>query len=183
MKHIVLSNYRCGTTWYCESLAKQENCENFDEFIHEQCSYNQKVKNLSYFITTKNVVGKVFPYHISNLEPAGHHSTCRKIFDEILGLSKLTIIKRKDTDAQIKSYVVAKLLGRSNKAGWHDEFDEEVTIHCAKGVYEEYANFITDQNAQLEKIIKHYEHDVVYYEDFASDELRYNRPVKLHITD
>ena len=79
--------------------------------------------------------------------------------------------------------MIAKLLGRSNKAGWHDEFKDEVTIHCAKGMYEDYANFITDQNARLEKIIKHYEHEVVYYEDFASDQLRYNRPVKLHITD
>jgi hypothetical protein len=183
MKHIILSNYRCGTTWYCSNFAKENKLTNMDEFIHEQYAYNQKVKNLSQFITSTNVIAKAFPYHVGHLEPAGHHSTCRKIFDEILGLSTLTVIKRRDVDAQIKSYAIAKLLGKSNKAGWHDEFDQEITIHCAKGMYNQYAEFIVNQNAQLEKIIRHYEHEVVCYEDFATEELRYNRPVNLHITD
>lgn len=182
MKHLVLSNYRCGTTWYCNHLAEKHSANNFDEIFHDNFNSKQKLKGgLLYLESKEPVVAKIFSTHIDSLE----NKNLLSLYGKIVNSSKVYYIKRRDIKAQVDSYIKALHMGYKKKIDWHDEIIENEEIIISRSEYENYANFILFNNAKIKRVAETPGLDVetVIFEDFALPENRYNRNVTLTITN
>ena len=182
MKHLVLSNYRCGTTWYCKHLAEKNSANNFDEIFHDNFSSKQKLKGGVLYLESKDpVVAKIFPTHIDSLE----NSNLVSLFGKIVNKSKVYYIKRRDVKAQVDSYIKALHMGFNKKIDWHADIIEHEEIVISRSQYEDYVNFILVNNAKIKRIADTPGLDVetIIFEDFALVENRYNRNITLTITN
>ena len=181
MKHLVLSNYRCGTTWFCKHLAEKHSANNFDEILHNNYTVSEKLKGCALYLESKKpVVAKIFPTHIDAIE----NTNISKLYGKLINSSKLYYIKRRDIKAQIDSYIKALHLGFTQKIDWHTEVLEEQVITISRSEYEQYANFIISMNEKVKRLANTPGLDVeqIIFEDFATPEERYKRKIVLEVS-
>lgn len=182
MKHLVLSNYRCGTTWFCNNLAKEYSANNFDEIFHSNFKVSEKLKGAHLYLDSDApVVAKIFPSHIDDIQ----NKNLNSLFGKMVNRSKLYYIKRRDVKSQIDSYIKALHMGFNKKIGWHEDILDSNEIKISREEYDQYADYILNLNAQIKMFCRTpgLNVETVIFEDFATKENRYNRNISLTITN
>lgn len=138
---LVLSTYRSASTWYCSALAERNTLYNYDELFHEsQCDlHKQSLRELA---RNNSCVVKIFPYHFSS-------TPVPLLIDKLINIaSEVHVVVRKDFDAQLRSYYIAKQL-----RDWHSDIDSAAVTYDDEK-WQQYHKFLYNQHVELSNIVK-----------------------------
>lgn len=167
---LVLTNYRTGSTNFCQYLAKEHNYLNCDEIFHPLRN-DQQQENIQLIKDNPRTVVKVMPYQLLNAKTPN-------LLDLLVDLSeKIYVLVRKDVYNQCKSYYIAMQL----RNHWHDNFKSTKEVTYNKDDWEHSLYFILDQYSKLLEIAKTLPQFELIYTHQISDSVKYHRPVKWDI--
>lgn len=167
---LVLTNYRTGSTNFCQYLAKEHNYLNCDEIFHPLRN-DQQQENIQLIKDNPRTVVKVMPYQLLNAKTPN-------LLDLLVDLSeKIYVLVRKDVYNQCKSYYIAMQLSNH----WHDNFKSTKEVTYNKDDWEHSLYFILDQYSKLLEIAKTLPQFELIYTHQISDSVKYHRPVKWDI--
>lgn len=163
-KIIVLASYRTGSTALCDVLSKQFKAKNHDEFFHA-CRNQRGYDTIKLY----NYIIKIMPDQV--MEP---------YFSELIKISKIYGIYRKDIVAQIASYFIAM-----KRNVWHNikfQDTENYELPYEEQNLETVSKRITDLNETYKNIFRPLCHVEFAYEDIEQSLLKvsnykvYNKP-------
>lgn len=167
---LVLTNYRTGSTNFCQYLAKEHNYLNCDEIFHPLRN-DQQQENIQLIKDNPRTVVKVMPYQLLNAKTPN-------LLDLLVDLSeKIYVLVRKDVYNQCKSHYIAIQL----EDHWHSNFKNTKEITYNKDAWEHSLYFICDQYSKLLKITKTLPQFELIYTHQIPDSVKYHRPVKWDI--
>jgi len=170
---LVLTTYRTGSTYFCKTLADENNLENYDEMFHEHLKDHHRA-NLIQLEKDTNAVVKLMPWHIQNTK-------IPNLLEKLLSFKpKIYVLIRKDFDQQCQSYYICRFLGPSKDKkinNWHNEFSESKKIILHKEHWLGSVNFLHNQYLQLSDIRdKLPNHELIFTHQLDQSK-KYKRPV------
>lgn len=175
MSTLILSNYRCGTTFYGKNYAEENNLVFLDEMFHE--SFNKKQLQTQWRrFNQEKCVAKIFPTHV-----LPEYEYTQVEYHKLLKPEKVIIIRRENVLEQVKSFIVAKKLQEECNINWHEQYKDLKTIKVSHHYFEFWFQRIVKQNQQIQELADFFKvpTETVWYESFATKRHRYKRPVEL----
>lgn len=166
---LVLTTYRTGSTYFCKTLADENNLANYDEMFHEHLKDHHKA-NLIHLEKNTNAVVKLMPWHLQNTE-------IPNLLPSILELSERNIfLIRPDFDSQVQSYYVAKYLSKTEQKTWHEEWDKPIKIELDKEYYQRYVNFLQKEYYTLSDLYNKLKNKELVFTN-QLEQNKYKRPI------
>ena len=141
----ILTNYRTGSTFYCDFMAEKNNYKSF------QCPFDVSTLGMEQSLMNLQLLGKDQKNVIKMMPDLFDKLPNTNLFDLIIeNTNTLIYLIRKDYNAQLQSYVA------SHQASWWKPKDDEKMILNPTYNKEEYNNYDTYLRQNYKKLARYY---------------------------